>query len=675
MAPTHIHGVCPHDCYDTCGLDIEVDNGLIQRIRGQRDHAVTRGFLCVKVNHYLERLNHADRILYPLKRAGKKGQGVFRRVSWEEALDGIAEAIQDRIDRFGGESVLPYSFAGNMGLLSGASMDRRFFHAIGASELQRTICSAASDAAFLWVYGQRLGPDPETIPRARFILLWGSNPVATNVHAIPLLDEARRLGAQVWVVDPLRTETARRYDRHLAVRPNMDLALALAAGRELIDSGRYDRQFVETTVDGFDEYVRAVEPWTVDRASRLTGLDAGAIRDLAVQMAGEGPFLLRSGYGVQRQLFGAQTVWALSALSLLTGAPKQIGGGHLLGNDDAFPLNRRRLGGHHMARQAVRRINMLELGRALTQLNDPPVQVLVVYNANPAATAPDQSAVLKGLQRDDLITVVHEQMMTDTAKWADWVLPAAMGMEVLDLHVSYWHRYVQLNQPAVPPAGEAVSNTEFFRRLAQKMGLPEPELRASDEDLIRDALSSGDPWLDGITLESLRDNPVQKVRIDVSTRPFLDTPIKTPSGRLNIGPLPGLSFDLDNLAPGSYPFHLITPSARETIKSSFRNVGRLRMGREEPELLMASEDVDRGGYQEGQWVVVANALGETRMRLVRSDVPAPGTVVSYAVCWNHEDGGRNVNQLTSQRLSDAGGGATFYSTWVTVRMESESDVG
>jgi anaerobic selenocysteine-containing dehydrogenase len=667
-----VHGACPHDCYDTCGLTVTAEGGRITAIRPDVRQPLTGGFLCLKVNRYLERLYHPDRVLYPLRRVGPKGQGRFERVSWEVALSDMAERLGEIRRRDGGEAIMPYSFAGNMGILAYGSMDARFFHAIGATQLDRTICTAASGAALDWVYGARLGPDPETIPAARFILLWGSNPVATNVHEIPLLEAARRAGAEVWTIDPLRTETARRFDRHLAPKPGTDLALALGLGRALIERGALDWSFLAARTEGLEEYRREADAWTFERTAAATGLTRRDLEALVDRLQTVRPLLFRTGYGVQRQRASARTVWAISALSLLTGSLQDVGGGHLLSNGDAFPLNYGRLTRPDLAPGPTRHVNMVQLGRALTALDDPPIKALVVYNANPAATAPDQARVLAGLGREDLFTVVHEQMLTDTCRYADYVLPAAMAMEVWDLHTSYWHRYVQLNRPAADPPGEAVSNAEFFRRLARAMSLSHPALDAPDRELIQDALDTDHPWLAGITLETLLEAPVQRVRLAPSVRPFVDTEVPTPSGKLRLTPPP---FEVPDAGEDDrFPFHLITPSVRETIKSTFGNVESLKARRPVPELLVHPDDLARLGLHSGQTVRVFNHRGSTWLRAVASDVPPPGTVVSYAVRWNHEAHGTNINQLTGQDLADGGGGATFYSARVAVEPELP-DVG
>lgn len=665
-----VHGVCPHDCYDTCGLDVVVEDGAVREIRGDRDHPITRGFLCFKVNRYLERLNHRDRVLFPMRRVGPKGGGEFERVSWEQALSEIAERLHDIQRRYGNEAILPYSFAGNMGVLSSSSMDARFFSAIEASRLDRTICTATATAVLHRMFGQALGPDPETLPEARVILLWGTNPIATNVHQIPLLDEAHKQ-AKIWTIDPLYTETARRYRPHLAIKPNTDAVLAMALGNYLIENDLYNAEYVSQFTRGFRAYRDMVASFSLERAARICGVDMEQIRQLGDDIGNIRPLLIRPGYGMQRQQDSGLAVWAVSALSIIMGSFLDEGGGLLLSNGDAFTLNHRALTRPDLARCPTRSINMIELGQALTTLSDPPVAGLIVYNSNPAATAPNQSQVLRGLGREELFLVVHEQMMTDTARYADFVLPAAMSMEVLDLHVSYWHRYVQLNRPALDPAGEAVSNPEFFRRLARAMGLSDPAFEDTDEDLIRSALDTDHPYLASIDLESLYHRPVQKIHLAKTAKPFVDTPILTSDGLLHLDPIPGLQWH----EKSSGGFHLLSPSRRETIKSSFANLPSFEHRESDPELLVSREDAEHRGWTDGQWVRVFNTQGKTYCRVQISSVPAPGTVVSYAVRWNRVADGTNINQVTSERLSDFGGGATFYSTWVEIESEEEAPCG
>ncbi len=666
-----VHGVCPHDCYDTCGLEITAQDNQVIRIRGEQNHPITQGFACLKINRYQERLNHPDRVLYPLRRTGPKGSGKFTRCTWDEAMTEIGRQLQHILQNYGGEAVLPYSFSGNMGILSEASMDRRFFHAIGASRLARTICTASADAAWKWVYGSRIGPDPESISHARFIVLWGTNPVATNIHQIPLLDKAVEQGADLVVIDPLQTETVDRYGSHIRLNPGTDAVLAMGIGRYLVDEKLYDADFVAHYSVGLDAYRQFVEPWTLEKTAALTGVKKPVIQQLAWRLKNVQPLLIRTGYGVQRHQYGALAIWAISALSILTGSYRHPGGGHLVSNSEMFPINWEKLTRPDLLRGNPREINMLQLGNALSPALNPPIKALIVYNSNPAATAPDQSAVLQGLMRDDLLTIVHEQMLTDTARYADWVLPAAMFPEILDVHTSYWHRYVQLNQPAVTPAGEAVSNTEFFRRLAQAVGLGrESWALDSDETLIKQALDTDHPWLQGITWDSLQSKPVQKLRLSIEDRPFID--FGWPQSGLRLDPLPLIGMGFKEFVGANvddrYPLWLITPSRKNTIKSSFANIKSLLVKEPVPTVYMHPQDMKIFNVNHGDKVELYNDRGSCHMIVHASERVSPGVLLSYAVRWNADGNGKNVNQLTSQTLSDYGGGSTFYNTRVNMKL-------
>ncbi|PSR23520.1 MAG: trimethylamine-N-oxide reductase [Sulfobacillus acidophilus] len=666
MAVRMVHAVCPHDCYDACGLEVSVEDGQVTAIHGDPDHPITNGFLCFKVNHYLDRLYHSDRVTQPLKRVGPKGGDQFRPVSWDEALSEVGTKLNRILAESGGEAILPYTFAGNEGLLS-HSLSERFFRKIGASRLQRTICTAAADAALNWVYGTAMGPDPETLPLTKFVILWGSNPMATNIHEIPLLDEARRRGAEIWTIDPLKTATAKRYDHHVTIQPGSDGALALGLARAILERQTADMAFIRDYVTGFEQFRAVADSWTLDRTLATTGLTRSQFGELLERLESSRPLLFRTGWGLQRRRTGAQAVWAISALSIILGAPRHRGGGHLVSNSGAFPLNWAGLWSGGSLHPTTRSVNMVQLGEALTALSDPPIRSLIVYGSNPAVTAPQQQKVLEGLRRPDLLTIVHEQMMTDTARYADWVFPACMSVEALDLYISYWHRYVQLSLPAVAPLGESVSNNEFFRRLAKTMGLTDPELQESDEGLIRTLLQSNHPWLEGISWDALVQHPVQKLKLPTDTRPYVDTAIPTRDERLHIEPFfadAGRIWQDQSSSPDE--FQLLSPARRETIKSSYANV-RSVMKTSTPELLMHPEDLRRLRLQPGQWVSVYNAFGETRMVVQPSEVPPRGIVVSYAVHWNDGADGSNVNQLTSATLSDYGQGATFYDAWVRIR--------
>ncbi len=471
------HSVCALDCPDACALLVDVDtSGRGSKLRGDPAHPVTRGFLCGKVARYLDREYSPDRILYPLRRTGAKGEGRFARISWDEALDEIAHRLQSASDEFGPESILPYSYAGTMGLLNGSGMDRRFFHRLGASRLDRTICSSAGTAGLIDAIGFKYGMEPEQFRHAKLIVAWGANILGTNVHLWPFIVEARRNGARFYTIDPNQNRTGMLSDRHYAIRPGSDTALALAMMHVITAENLEDREYVDRHTLGFDDLKERVRAWTPQRASELTGLETEDIVQFAREYATTRPAALRVNLGVQRSERGAMAVRTIALLPALTGAWRDPGGGLQLSTSGAFQLNRVDLERPDLQLKSplgreARLINMSLLGQALTAVDSPQVKALVVYNSNPAAIAPDQNTVRRGLRRPDLFTVVLEQFQTDTADFADIVLPATTFLEHTDLYLAYGHYYLQLARAVLPAPGEALPNTEVFRRLAAKMGL------------------------------------------------------------------------------------------------------------------------------------------------------------------------------------------------------------
>ncbi len=468
--------VCALDCPDTCALVLQIDkDGRATKLSGDRDHPITRGFLCGKVAQYLEREYHPDRLLYPLRRTGPKGSGQFERVTWDEALDGIAARLQQISDASGPEAILPYSYAGTMGLLNGSGMDRRFFHRLGASRLERTICSAAGGAALMASQGIKLGAEPEQFAHSKLIIAWGANVLGTNVHLWPFIVEARRKGAKFYVIDPVRNRTGKAADRHFSINPGSDLALALGLMHVILRDSLEDKQYIAQHTSGFADLAELAQRYTPECVSKLTGIAADDVEQLAREYATTRPAMIRLNYGVQRSERGSSAVRAVAALPVITGSWREIGGGIQLTTSGAFEFNRAPLERPDLqylsalGREA-RNINMAQLGRALTEVDNPRVEALVVYNSNPAAIAPDQNRVLAGLRREDLLTVVLEQFQTDTADYADFVLPVTTFLEHTDLYLAYGHYYVQLARPALAAPGEARSNVEIFRALAKRMG-------------------------------------------------------------------------------------------------------------------------------------------------------------------------------------------------------------
>jgi len=509
-----VHAACPHDCPDACGVLITVEDGRATKIQGDPRHPVTRGFLCAKVAKYLDRVYSPGRVLYPMRRIAPKsvaadaangGEGaratqVWRRVSWDEALDQIAARFRQIISEFGSEAILPYSYGVTLGALNGGSMDRRFFHRLGASELERTICSSAGEAGLESVFGVKLGTQPEQFIHARYIIAWASNIHGNNVHLWPFIAEARRRGAKLVVIDPYRTRTAACADWYLPINPGTDGALALAMMHVIIGEGLYDADYVAKHTLGFDQLGEKVKEYPPERAAQWTGISAEDIRKLARAYATVRPSVIRLNYGVQRSDGGGMATRAISMLPCIIGSLKEAGGGIHLSTSGAFALNKDALRRPDLKPAGQQRpprvVNMVRLGEALNMLNDPPVKALFVYNSNPAAVCPNHNEVIRGLKRPDLFTVVHEQFFTDTTDYADMVLPATTFFEHKDLQTAYGHYYLQMSNQAIAPLGECQSNVDLFRALAGRMGFEDECFSQGDDAMIDSALACGDPLLE-----------------------------------------------------------------------------------------------------------------------------------------------------------------------------------
>ncbi len=675
-----VHSVCPLDCPDTCSVLVTIEDGRATRLRGNPDHPVTRGFLCGKVARYLDRQYHPERLKYPLRRSGAKGESIFERISWDEALDTIVSRLQAISDQYGPEAILPYHYGGTMGALNSASMDRRFFHRLGASQLDETICAAAGTKALNDVLGTRLGTEPEQFPQARLILAWGANIHGTNSHLWPFIVEARRQGARLYTIDPVTTRTAGLADRHFAIYPGSDAALAFGLMHVIIEEQLFDDNYVNKHTDGFDQLKKQAKECPPDRVAELTGIPAGDIVGLAREYATTQPAVIRLNYGVQRSERGALSVRAIAMLPALTGAWRHIGGGALLSTSAAFGFNREGLerpdlqSASPLGRPA-RVVNMTLLGQALTTLNDPPVQALVVYNSNPAAIAPNQNLVHQGLSRPDLFTVVLEHFLTDTAGYADIVLPATTFLEHADIYRAYGHYHLQLARPAVAPAGEAKPNVEIFRLLARRMGFTEPCFADTDDDLIRTGLASGHPNLAGISLERLDQEHSIRIAVsqeDVPYQPFKDGVFGTPSGKCNLS-TEGLHYQPptesrlgDPALSAQYPLELISSKNDDSTNSTFGF--RDDVDRQTAILHMHDQDAAARSIGDGDLVRVFNDRGSCVLRAGVDGAVRPGVVRAPSVRWaKRSPAQRNINALTSDRLTDAGGGATFYSCLVQVQ--------
>ncbi len=672
------HSVCALDCPDCCSLLVTIDeNGRGTKLRGNPAHPVTRGFLCGKVAQYLEREYSPGRLLYPQRRIGAKGEGRFERISWNEALDTIADRLKTVAAEFGPEAILPYSYAGTMGYLNGSGMDRRFFHALGASRLDRTICSTAGMAGNTAALGFRYSTEPEQFRHSKLIIAWGANILGTNVHLWPFIMEARRNGAKLYTIDPRRNRTGAAADRHYFIHPGSDTALALAMMHVIIYENLYDADYVARYTEGFDGLRERVREWTPQRAAELTGIAGEEIAALAREYATTRPAAIRLNYGVQRSERGAMAVRTVALLPVLTGSWKDLGGGLQLSTSQAFQINRDALERPDLQHKALGRearlVNMTELGRALTALSDPPVKALVVYNSNPAAIAPDQNTVLAGLRRDDLFTVVLEQFQNDTADYADILLPATTFLEHTDLYFAYGHYYLQLARPALAPPGETKSNVEVFRLLAARMGLDDPCLRDSDDDMIRAALSSDHPFLRGITLEELEREHFVRLRLPEPFQPFAAGGFGNGNGsgcchfhaeELDYTP-PIESRHGDAAVRRKFPLELISPKNDDSMNSTFGH--RDGPDLETSTLHLTAEDAAPRGIQTGDRVRVWNDRGAFFLVARVDETVRPGVVCAPAVRWaKRAPERRNANAVTSPRLTDAGGGPTFYSCLVQV---------
>jgi anaerobic selenocysteine-containing dehydrogenase len=669
------HSVCALDCPDCCSLLVNVENGRATRLRGNPDHPVTRGFLCGKVAQYLEREYSPQRLLYPLRRAGKKGEGRFERISWDDALDAIAEKLTKIAREFGSEAILPYSYAGTMGMLNGSGMDRRFFHRLGATRLDRTICSSAGGAALTATQGVRYGTEPEQFRFSKFILAWAGNIHGTNVHLWPFIVEARRNGAKFWVIDPIRTRTAAVADKHLRINPGSDLALALGLAHIIIGENLHDAEYIARYTNGFDALKELARKYDPERVSSLTGIAKEDIVELARTYALSRPAAIRLNYGVQRSERGGAAVRAISMLPALTGSWRERGGGLQLSTSQAFHFDKASLEMPELQMKSLgceaRLINMAELGKALTEVDAPPVKAIVVYNSNPAAIAPNQNLVRRGLLREDLFTVVLEQFQNDTADYADILLPATTFLEHTDLYFAYGHYYLQLARPALPAPGEARSNVEVFRALAKRMHFDDPCFDATDDDMIRGLLGSGHPFLRGITLERLDREHFVRLNMPDPFLPFAEGGFATPSGKLEFG-----ADTLDYAPPvesrhGSaaltkrYPLEMISSKNDDSMNSTFGH--RDAVDYATSILHIHRDDAAPRGIENGDRVRAFNDRGSLVLTAEVDGVVPPGVVRVPSVRWaKRAPDARNANALTSDRLTDIGGGPTFYSCLVEV---------
>jgi anaerobic selenocysteine-containing dehydrogenase len=691
-----VHAACPHDCPDACGVLVTVEDGRATRIQGDSAHPVTRGFLCAKVTKYLDRVYAPDRVLYPMRRVTAKGQGKggasdFVRISWDAALSEIKTRFEKISAESGPEAILPYSYAGNMGLLSYAGMSHRFFYRLGASQLNRTICASAGGDALVTVYGRRLGTEPEQFAESKYIIAWGANIHGNNVHLWPFIEEARRKGAKLVVIDPYRTRTAKAADWYLPINPGTDVALALGMMNVIIHENLYDAAYVSEHTLGFDQLKQRAQEYSPEKVAQWTGISADDIRTLAREYANSHPAVIRVNYGVQRSQNGGMAVRTVAMLPCLIGAWKEVGGGLQLSLSASFPMDRRGLERPELMEKSplgrpARVVNMSELGKVLNTLAGPPVKAVFVYNSNPAVVAPNHGDVVRGFLRPDLFTVVHEQFFTDTVNYADILLPATTFFEHKDLLASYGHTYAQVSNQAINPLGECKSNHQLFQLLAKTMGFTDECFSQSEDDMIDEALSARegrldpDGWLEGITRERLeREGHARLNLCDGPFLPFANGGFTTPSGKAEfytealkaqgLDPVssfipPSESRHSENA--NSFPLELLARKADNFLNSSFCNVASVQK-MERPDLLeIHIKDAEKRGISEGDWVRVFNGRGEVRLRAHVNGSVQPGVVAARLNWARLAPDGKSINILTNETLTDIGGGPTFYSCLVEV---------
>ena len=702
MAETTVFSACPHDCPDTCAMLTTVRDGRVVEVRGNPDHPFTQGGLCVKVNDYENRVYSADRVLTPLRRAGAKGAGAFEPIGWDEALEEISGRWKEIVARDGPAAILPYSYLGTEGILNGLNVGDAFFNRLGATVSERTFCDSGAISAFFMTCGPTAAGDPESFVHSRYIVLWAINTISTNLHHWPFIAEAQRRGAKVVVIDPVATRTAKQADWHLPIRPGTDAALALGMIHVIVAEDLVDHDYVANYTIGYEALKDRAAGFGPDRVAAITGLAADDIRKLARDFATVQPSVIRMGVAIERNASGGNAVRAMSCLPALVGSWRRCGGGILHMPIWAFPMKWDDISRPDWIPEGTPVLNQWRLGPALTGELDRTVASLFVYNSNPAVVAPEQDKVLAGLARDDLFTVVSEQFVTDTARYADIVLPATTQLEQFDLMFSWGHLYLTLNQPAIAPLGEAVPNTELFRRLARAMGFDDPYWERSDEQMALDALDWSNPVLDGIDLDSLRETGYARLKVGSPDDfvPHREGNFPTPSGKVEfesaiarggnlvlplfrqgyaamqpgeaLDPLP--DFVPQNESPGTspalaakYPLNMISPKSHAFLNSSYGNLGTQLHHAGEQTVILHPDDAGARGIGSGGAVRVFNDRGAfCAIAEVSGDV-RPGLVVAPMGYWAAASrGGRTVNAVNPPAFADYGNAPTFSDTLVEV---------
>ncbi|BCH62187.1 molybdopterin oxidoreductase (plasmid) [Agrobacterium vitis] len=707
MARSVVVGACPHDCPDTCSILTTVEDGKALAVRGNPDHPFTRGRLCVKVNNYQDRVYSDKRLLYPMRRVGPKGSGQFVRISWDDALEEIATRWKDIIASDGAQAILPYSYLGTQGILNGLNVGDPLFNKLGASVSERTFCDSGSCTAYMMTIGHTPGVDPESFVHSKYIILWACNTLSTNSHHWPFIEEARKSGAKLVVIDPVRTRTARLADWHIPIRPGTDGALAMAMMHVIITENLVDRDYVDKHTLGYDELVERVAEYTPEFASLETGIPVDDILKLAREYATTPAAVVRIGVAVERHAGGGQTVRAIACLPALIGAWKHVGGGLLQLPIWAFPVNWGGLMRPDLQPEKMRVINSWRLGQALTGALelDPPIRALFVYNANPMAMVTEQEKLEQGLGRDDLFTVVSEHFITDTARYADILLPATTQLEQKDIMFSWGHLYLSYNNPAIEPLGEAVSNTELFRRLAGALDIDDPFFFRSDDEMIEASMDWASPVLEGITLDQLKQSGYMRLNMPAANRwaPHRDGNFPTPTGKCEfkstlaeggnfvaplfrqgyggdqsgeaVDPLP--HYIRPNESPAThpvlaqqYPLSLISPKSHAFLNSNYGNLpAQIAQAGEEQAVLLHPDDASERGIIAGAPIRVFNDRGMFEAFATLSPDVMRGVVVAPSGYWQRSNRkGATVHAVTPPAYADLGRAPTFSDALVQVAM-------
>ncbi|MBT9316860.1 molybdopterin-containing oxidoreductase family protein [Leptothoe spongobia] len=701
-----VHGACPHDCPDTCSMLVTVEDGRATKVEGNPEHPFTQGTLCGKVSDYLDRVYSEDRLLYPMRRVGPKGSGQFERISWDEALTTITEKFKATIAEYGAEAIMPCSYLGHEGLLNGLTVGDAFFNRLGATVTERTMCISCTSTAYLMTYGPTHGTDPDTFRHSKYIVLWGCNALSTNVHLWPFIQAARKNGAKLVSIDPVRTRTAKQSDWHIPIRPGTDGALALGMMHVIINEGLTDDDYIENYTVGFEELKARVQDYPPEKVAEITGIATEDIITLAREFAATQPAVIRIGVALEKNAGGGQGIRAISCLPALVGAWRHLGGGMLQAPMWPFPIRWDVVHRPHFIKPGTRVLNQWQLGRILTNEVplDPPVKMLFVYNCNPVTQAAEQEKILTGLARDDLFTVVSEQFLTDTADYADIVLPATTQVENLDLMFSWGHTYVTLNNAAIAPLGEAVSNTELFRRLAAKMGFEEDCFKLSDEELTMEVLDWSAPVMDGIDMDVLKAQGYAKLKIE--DVPHAEGNFPTPSGKCEFVSgmgvdsnfvLPAFRQGYETYEPGEpvdplptftpqresarsnpklaerYPLSLMSAKPHQFVNSCFANLPKHAKLQGGPRLIIHPEDAKARDITDGQLVKVFNDRGIFQAPAMINDMTRQGVVVAPLGYWRKlNPAGGTVNAATSATFTDMGHTAAVGDSLVEVAVAVEN---